>query len=90
MQILRQLTTVLILAALLVVISGCATRETATERDFRKSVRTMIDRQTLNPTEAMLPDPQPVDHGNADRLNNALEAYKIDVSGPAGSTQPTP
>lgn len=87
MQSLRTLSTALILAALLAVITGCAARETATERDFGKSVRTMIDRQTLNPAEAMLPDPQPVDHGNGDRLNSALEVYKGDVSTPPGAKQ---
>ncbi len=90
MQALQRLSTALILAALLAVITGCATHETATERDFRKSVRTMIDRQTLNPTEAMLPDPQPVDHGNAERLNSALEVYKADVSTPPGVKQVNP
>jgi hypothetical protein len=67
---------------LLVVATGCASRPSATERDFGNSVRSMINEQTLNPMDAMLPDPEPVDHGNGERLNNAMEAYKSDVSTP--------
>lgn len=82
MRDLKHFITTLMLATLLVFGAGCATQETATEKDFGKSVRSMITEQTLNPTNAMLPDPQPIDEGNGERLNNAIEAYKADVSNP--------
>lgn len=87
MQAIRKTIKVLALGALLSVGVGCATHETATERDFGKSVRSMIDRQTLNPMESMLPDPQPIEHGNGDRLNKSMEAYKTDVSTPSDLKQ---
>jgi hypothetical protein len=44
----------------------------------------------MNPQEALLPDPEPVDHGNGERLNNVLEAYTSDVSSPSGSSAAMP
>ena len=80
MRFLRHLITVSMLGALLATGTGCSSHQTATERDYGKSVQSMINEQTLNPMNAMLPDQQPVDHGNGERLNNAMEAYKSDVS----------
>lgn len=87
MRDLKHFITTLMLATLLVFGAGCATQETATEKDFGKSVRSMITEQTLNPMHAMLPDPEPVDEGNGERLNNAMEAYKSDVSTPPDQNQ---
>jgi len=70
------------LGALLIIATGCSSPQTATELDFGKSVRSMITEQTLNPMNGTLPDPEPVDHGDGERLNNAMEAYKSDVSTP--------
>jgi len=82
MRALRIFAPAMLLGAMLFIGTGCASHESATERDFGNSVRSMINEQTLNPMNAMLPDPQPVDHGNGERLNNAMEAYTSDVSTP--------
>ena len=60
--------------------SGCATPQTATEKDFGNSVAAMIQGQTLNPTTAMLPDPNAVDEGDGEHLGYVLEAYRGDVA----------
>lgn len=85
MKAIRYLVTAAMLAALLAGTSACSSRESVTERDFGKSVHSMVERQTLNPTNATLPDPQAVDHGNGERLNAAMEAYKTDVTRPQGA-----
>ena len=83
MKFSRQLILVFSLAISSVVITGCATNEpTATELDFGNSVRAMQRAQMLNPQEALLPDPNPVDHGDGVRLNNVLEVYQTGVSTP--------
>ena len=77
----RLLTTIFsgtFLAFLLLSTSGCATQETATEKDFGNSVAAMIQGQTLDPTTAMLPDPNAIDEGDGERLGNVLEAYRTD------------
>jgi len=77
----RLLTTIfsgVFLAFVLLSTSGCATPQTATEKDFGNSVAAMIQGQTLNPTTAMLPDPNAVDEGDGERLGNVLEAYRTD------------
>ena len=90
MQALRLLINGLIFAIALAATAGCANQESATESDFGNSVRSMIQAQTMNPQEALLPDPEPVDYGNGERLNNVLDAYKGDVSSPSGSSTSMP
>ena len=90
MKALRLLINGLIFAIALAAVTGCSTHETATEKDFGNSVHAMIQGQTLNPQEALLPDPEPVDHGNGERLNNVLGAYTSDVSSPSGSSAAMP
>ena len=40
----------------------------------------MIQAQTLDPTTAMLPDPNAVDEGDGEHLGVVLEAYRGDVA----------
>lgn len=87
MQVSQPLVNGLIIAIMLIAVAGCANQKSATESDFGKSVRSMIHAQTLNPQEALLPDPEPVDHGNGERLNHVMEAYKSDVSTPPDTKQ---
>ncbi|MCZ6539677.1 MAG: hypothetical protein O6922_07610 [Chloroflexi bacterium] len=89
MQALRLLINGLIFAIALTAVAGCSNLESATERDFGNSVHAMIQGQLLNPQEALLPDPEPVDHGNGERLNNVLGVYTSDVSSPWGSSATT-
>lgn len=56
-------------------ISGCESA-TGTERDYGNSVRLMVQSQTADPNAAMLPDPNPVDSGDGERLNHVIEAYR--------------
>lgn len=87
MQVLRLLINGLMIAIMLTAIAGCSSQKSAVEADFGKSVRSMIQAQTLNPQEALLPDPEAIDHGNGERLNNVMEAYKSDVSTPPDTQQ---
>jgi hypothetical protein len=87
MQVSRLLITGLMIMLTLTVISGCSNQKSTTEADFGKSVRSMIRAQTLDPQEALLPDPEAIDHGNGERLNNVMEAYKGDVSTPPDTKQ---
>ena len=59
----------------LVAISGCETT-TGTQRDYGNSVGLMIQSQTADPNAAMLPDPNAIDHGDGQRLNTVIEAYR--------------
>lgn len=72
----------LLLALTLGATSGCYSGKTATEEDFGNSVRQMSRAQTLNPETTTLPDPEPIDQGDGDRLNNVLETYRSDVAKP--------
>jgi type IV pilus biogenesis protein CpaD/CtpE len=67
--------------ALVLLSTGCAAwnKETATERDFGNSVRSMIANQTANP-EPAAPDSE---SGDGPRLEAVLESYRAD----AGSRQ---
>jgi hypothetical protein len=61
---------------------GCA-HQSATEPQFGDSVRHMTGQQIYNLDAAYNPDPNPVLGGDVDKLNNVLEAYRIDVADPA-------
>jgi hypothetical protein len=87
MQLSQQLINGLMIAIMLTVIAGCSNHKSATESDFGKSVRSMVRAQTLDPQEALLPDPEALDHGNGERLNNVMEAYKSNVSTPPDTKQ---
>lgn len=82
--------TIFLLALMLsVAISGCAgTGPKNVERDYGNSVRQMIAGQTLDPSTAAKPDPDPVDSGDGERLNNVLETYQSDVAKPEEVGQP--
>ena len=88
MKLSRQLIAGLVFGIALAFTAGCSTQETATESDFGKSVHSMIQAQTMNPMNAMLPDPEAVDHGNGERLDNVMEVYKTDVSTPPVTQKP--
>ena len=63
-------------ALLLISISGCETK-TATERDFGNSVRALVQGQTVDLTAAMVPDPNPIDSGDGERLSHVIETYRM-------------
>ena len=63
----------------LLVIGGCAMGPTATELDHGNSVRHMLQAQSLNPAAS---DNAPVDASDAERIRNALDVYRTDVSLP--------
>jgi len=66
----------------LLLAAGCATGPEAVEKDFGNSVRQMQQAQTANP---MAPaDSNPLDHGDGDRINGAIEAYRKGASDPKG------
>jgi len=82
--------TILILTLMLGIwISGCTTTGPENvERDYGNSVRQMIAGQTLDPSTAANPDPDPLDGGDGDRLNKVLDTYRGDVSSPEDVGQP--
>jgi type IV pilus biogenesis protein CpaD/CtpE len=65
------------LAAAMAVTAGCATGPEAVEEDFGNSVRHMTQVQTANPSAPM--DAKAIDHGDGERANSAIEAYRKDV-----------
>lgn len=67
-------------ALLLVMAGGCATPQTATEKDFGNSVRAMNRAQTMDPVAAVAPDPNAPDRTDGPRLESVLEAYRGDVT----------
>lgn len=82
-------TIILLILVLGVTISGCAgTGPKNVERDYGNSVRQMIAGQTLDPSTAAKPDPDAVDSGDGERLNNVLETYRGDVAKPEEVGQP--
>jgi hypothetical protein len=82
MKTLIKISSGLLLALTLGATTGCSGAKTATEADFGNSVRQMSQAQTLNPTTRSLPDPDPIDYGDGERLNNVMETYRQDVSKP--------
>jgi hypothetical protein len=81
MRIFNLILVSLVLVAATSACSGTGPRNV--ERDYGNSVRQMVAGQTLDPATANNPDPNPVDSGDGDRLNNVLEAYRGDFSKPA-------
>ena len=63
----------------LLVIGGCAGGPTATELDHGNSVRHMLQAQSLNPAAS---DNAAVDATDSERIRNALDVYRTDVSLP--------
>lgn len=64
---------------------GCSSTggQTATERDFGNSVRHMVKAQTANPS----PSTDPVESGDGQRLEHALESYRTSVGKPESVKQ---
>jgi type IV pilus biogenesis protein CpaD/CtpE len=66
----------------LLLAAGCATGPEAVENDFGNSVRQMQQAQAANP---MAPaDSNPLDHGDGERINGAIDAYRKGASDPKG------
>lgn len=62
----------------LLVAAGCAaTGPEAVEADFGNSVRAMRQAQIANPSAPV--DNDPIDHGDGQRVNGAIDAYRKGV-----------
>ena len=61
-------------------LAGCATGPETVEKDFGNSVRHMTEMQTANPSAPA--DASALDHGDGERANAVIEAYRKDVSAP--------
>jgi type IV pilus biogenesis protein CpaD/CtpE len=61
--------------------AGCVTDPVAVEKDFGNSVRQMTEMQTANPSAPA--DATALDHGDGQRINGVLDAYRKDVGRPA-------
>ena len=70
------------LTAATVLTTGCASGPTRVEEDYGNSVRAFQQAQTMNPIEAAAPDTTPVDQTDAQRMENALQAYRENVGDP--------
>lgn len=70
----------LALAAAATLAGGCAHGPENVERDYGNSVRHMVESQTANP--AAPADANAIEHGDGQRLNNVIEAYRKDVAKP--------
>ena len=67
----------LVASAALLAAAGCATGPEAVEADFGNSVRAMRQAQIANPSAPV--DNDPIDHGDGQRVNGAIEAYRKGV-----------
>lgn len=63
---------------------GCAHK--AAQPQFGDAVRHMTEQQILDLDAAYNPDPNPVQGGDADRLNSALEAHRNSATGSAAAS----
>jgi type IV pilus biogenesis protein CpaD/CtpE len=61
--------------------AGCATGPEAVEKDFGNSVRHMRQAQIANPSAPV--DNNPIDHGDGQRINGAIDAYRQGVVEPS-------
>jgi type IV pilus biogenesis protein CpaD/CtpE len=61
-------------------LAGCATGPETVEKDFGNSVRHMMQVQTANPSAPV--DGNALDHGDGQRANSVMEAYRKDVGKP--------
>lgn len=68
----------LLASAALLAAAGCATGPEAVEQDFGNSVRAMRQAQIANPSAPV--DNSPIDHGDGQRINGAIDAYRKGVS----------
>lgn len=64
-------------------VSGCATEPTQTERNFGDSVRQMIRAQAYDPSTLDNPSETPVEGTDGRRAESVLETYRTDVYKPA-------
>lgn len=72
-------------SAALLVAAGCATGPEAVEEDFGNSVRAMRQAQIANPSAPV--DNNPIDHGDGQRINGAIDVYRKGVSDPKAVKQ---
>jgi type IV pilus biogenesis protein CpaD/CtpE len=72
----------LLAGAALLAAAGCASTDpNAVEQDFGNSVRAMQQAQIANPSAPA--DNDPIDHGDGQRINGAIDAYRKGLSDPA-------
>ena len=69
-------------------LGACASSPEQVERDFGNSVRNMVRSQTLDPATANRPATEPVDHGDGQRIDNVMDAYRQDVAKPEKVSEP--
>lgn len=71
----------LVASAALLAAAGCATSPDAVEADFGNSVRAMRQAQIANPSAPV--DNNPIDHGDGQRVNSAIDVYRKGVGDPS-------
>ena len=71
-----------ILTAAAMLLSGCATEPSATEKDFGNSVRQMVRAQTYDPSTLDNPSRQPVTGLDGEHADIVLDAYRTDIAKP--------
>lgn len=62
-----------------ILVTGCAT---GTGAQFGDVVRDMTEKQIHNPDAAYNPDPQALEGGNPDRLNDVVDAHRNNATDP--------
>lgn len=63
-------------------LAGCATEPTPTERNFGESVRQMIRAQTYDPGTLTSPSDAVIDNTDGQMLEGVLETYRETVANP--------
>jgi hypothetical protein len=74
-------------AASAIVLAGCTTEPTQTERNYGVSVRQMIEAQTYDPSTRSNPSTETVEKSDGQRAGNALEGYRRGVTAPEAANQ---
>ena len=77
----RQLVFTSVSVALLLM-AGCATKQTVSERNFGAAVRQMINAQIYDPKAAQNPDPEPVKVLDGEHASQILEIHRQHVAKP--------
>jgi hypothetical protein len=84
----RKLVFICTLVVPIALASACSRQPTVPVAEFGDAVRSVMDAQIHDYEAALHPEPDAVEGSDPVRLNNALDAYRQDVSEPQQAQQP--
>ncbi len=84
----RKLVLICMLVVPIALASACSRQPTVPAAQFGDAVRNVMESQIHDYEAALHPEPNAVEGSDPDRLNNALDAYRQDVTEPLQTQQP--